>query len=169
MWYQQILLTGLLAAIVIAGCSADQETTSDAPEQSQSRLVVKYDTPAPMEVSARTEPQSDEDWKAIANNKNAEIVELLNIINPIAAYITAAFEQHGSIFAEVTHEEWEDTRAQLTNASTIYGDCQKRMESGAFDKQLFLDLEEAWQVFVKVGVAGLRTKTMVEADLARAS
>ena len=51
----------------------------------------------------------------------------------------------------------------------FYEDCKKRMAEKKFDKQLFLDLEEAWQVYVKVGVAGLRTKSMIDDDLKRAS
>jgi hypothetical protein len=41
------------------------------------------------------------------------------------------------------------------------------MEAGDFDKQLFLDLEETWQLLVKTGVAGVRTKSMVDSELAR--
>ena len=41
------------------------------------------------------------------------------------------------------------------------------MASGAYDKKLFLDLEEVWQGLVKTGVAGVRTKSMVDAELAK--
>ncbi len=158
-----------LSVLILVGCSAQQEPSSDAAAPATSTLVVKYETPAPMDVPARVEPASDTDWKAIVNNKNVEIIEVVNILTPVAVYLTAAFEQYGDKFGEFTQEEWVDTQAQLTAASTKWEECKQRMADSTYDRQLFLDLEEAWQIFVKVGVAGLRTKTMVEADLARAS
>ena len=41
------------------------------------------------------------------------------------------------------------------------------MAAGQFDKQLFLDLEQVWQILVKTGVAGVRTKSMVDSEMAR--
>lgn len=63
------------------------------------------------------------------------------------------------------HEEWVDTQAQLTQALKLYESGKKRIEAGKYDKQLFLDLENAWQILVKTGVAGVRTKTMLDAEL----
>ena len=45
--------------------------------------------------------------------------------------------------------------------------CKERKAAGTFDKQLFLDLEEVWQLLVKTGVAGTRAKAMVDAELQR--
>lgn len=162
-----MLITALIAGLLLVGCSSQESGSADDPATTTAKLEVKYDTPAAMDVPARLEPTSDTDWESITKNKDAEIVEVLNIINPVAAFIVAGFEQYEAKFSEITHEEWEDTQAQLGAASTLYGDCTKRMEAGAFDRQLFLDLEESWQLFVKVGVAGVRTKTMIEADLSR--
>ncbi|MCP4580509.1 MAG: hypothetical protein GY839_02745 [candidate division Zixibacteria bacterium] len=130
---------------------------------------VKFEAPEVMAVPERVEPKSDTDWQAKVNNKNAEVIEVLNILNPVAAFLTAAFEQFGDEMGEVTHEEWVDTQAHLTKALTLYGESQKLMEKEKFSKQLFLDLEETWQLLVKVGVAGIRTKSMVDNDLARMS
>lgn len=130
---------------------------------------VKFEVPEAMAVPERMEPESETDWKAKVNNKNAEVIEVLNILNPVAAFLTAAFEQFGDEFGEVTHEEWVDTQAYLTKALTLYDESQKLMEKKKFTKQLFLDLEETWQLLVKVGVAGIRTKSMVDSDLARMS
>jgi hypothetical protein len=159
-----VLMTGLF----LAGCAQQEapDTTSETP--AQQALVVKVEAPEALEVPAAMEPKSDTDWEAITNNKNIEIIQVVNIINPVAAYIIAAFDQYGDKLGSFTHEEWEDTQAQLGKASTIYEDCKKRMAAGDHDKQLFLDLEEAWQVFVKVGVAGVRTKSMIDADLEKA-
>jgi hypothetical protein len=164
-----ILITILITGLSLTGCSKKEAGSSDAPAITQTGLEVTFEAPAPMEVTARMEPESDSDWHAISNNKNIEIVEVLNIITPVAVYITAAFEQYSAKLGEITHEEWEDTQHQLTKGSTLYGDCVKRLEAGKYDRQLFLDLEESWQIFVKVGVAGLRTKAMLEADLKRAN
>ena len=49
---------------------------------------------------------------------------------------------------------------------TLYEDCQGRIDSGEADKQLFLDMEGVWQILVKTGVAGVRTKSMIDAELA---
>ena len=41
------------------------------------------------------------------------------------------------------------------------------MAAGEYDKRLFLDLEQVWQSLVKTGVAGVRTKSMVDSELAK--
>lgn len=160
----KIIATGLIlvAAVSVQQAIAQEETTVKV-----GAVELTYTIPAPMEVPEKTEAKSETDWPARVNNKNAEVVEVLNILNPVAAYLTAAFEQHGDKLSEMTTEEWYDTVAQLTKATTLYSDCQKRMEAKKFDKKLFLDLEESWQLLVKVGVAGVRTKTMADDEFNR--
>ncbi|MGW8179225.1 MAG: hypothetical protein ACWGQW_10765, partial [bacterium] len=111
------------------------------------------------------EVSSPEDWEAKAHNKEIEVIQVLNIINPVAAYITEGFKQYGDRFPPTLQEEWGDTQQQLTKALTLYESCKERKKSGEFDKKLFLDLEEVWQLLVKTGVAGVRTKSMVDAQL----
>ncbi|MCP4704455.1 MAG: hypothetical protein GY865_07580 [candidate division Zixibacteria bacterium] len=164
----KIMIIGIFAAVMITGCSQEDAYVDDTADQAPG-LVVKAESPAPMDAPVYIEPKSDTDWEARVSNKNAEIIGVLNIINPVASYIIAAFEQYADKLGEVTHEEWEDTGAQLGRANAIYDDCKKRMAAKKFDKKLFLDLEEAWQVYVKVGVAGVRTKSMIDNDLSRAS
>lgn len=163
----RIFLYGTALCLLLLGCSGQETDSTTEEPQAKQKLVVQVEATEPLDVPARVEPKSDTDWEAIANNKNVEIIEVLNIIGPVAAYITAAFEQYGDKFGEVTQEEWVDTRAQLTKASAVYEDCKERMDKKEYSKQLFLDLEEAWQIFVKVGVAGIRAKAMVDADLGR--
>ena len=110
---------------------------------------------------------AEDDWEARAHNKNIEVLQVINIINPVAAYITEGFKQYGDSFSPTLHEEWEDTQVQLTQATTLYDSCKERMAAGEFDKQLFLDLEEVWQLLVKTGVAGVRTKSMIDGELAK--
>jgi hypothetical protein len=149
------------------GCGGGEVTDyadeADAPKGVQ----IQAEAPEPMEVPERRESSSDTDWEAKAHNKEIEIIEVLNIINPIAAYITEGFKQYGERFSPTLQEEWGDTREQLTKALTLYEDCKKRKAEGKFDKQLFLDLEESWQLLVKTGVAGVRTKSMVDSELQR--
>lgn len=165
----KMLIPGIITGLMLLGCSQQESSSTENDSAGQMQgLVVKSETPEPLAIPEHMEPKSDEDWEAIVNNKNAEVVGVLNIINPVAAYITAAFEQYGDKLGEVTHEEWKDTGEQLARANAIYESCKNRMAEEKFDKQLFLDLEEAWQVYVKVGVAGVRTKTMVDDDLRRA-
>ncbi len=160
------LIALLVISLLILGCGGDQ-----APATSEkSSVPVTYSAPAAMEVPEAKAVQSDTDWEARVHNKDIEIIQVLNILNPIAAYITAAFEQYGErIESETVHEEWTDTQAQLTAALNLYGDCKKRREAGKLDKQLFLDLENTWQMLVKTGVAGVRTKQMVDEVLAKLS
>ncbi len=166
----KILIIVIIAGLMMMGCSKDDSSyTEDNSVDQAPGLVVKAESPEPLAVPELIEPKSDSDWEAIVNNKNAEIIGVLNILNPVATYIIAAFEQYDDKLGEITHEEWEDTGAQLGRANSIYEDCKKRIADKKFDKKLFLDLEEAWQVYVKVGVAGLRTKTMIDDDLKRAS
>jgi hypothetical protein len=125
--------------------------------------------PDPLPVPEPKTPSSDTDWESKVHNKNIEIVQVLNIINPVAAYITEGFKQYGDKFSDTLNEEWEDTQVQLTKALGLYADCNERIDKGAFDKQLFLDMEEVWQLLVKTGVAGVRAKSMIDSELAAMS
>jgi len=164
---KQLLLTVVVLALVVGCGGAGQETGEETQVAEQAAgIQLEVEAPEPMAVPEYQTPSSKEDWPAIINNKNKEIVEVLNIINPIAAYIVTGFEQYGDRFSATLHEEWEDTQAQLTSAMTLYEDCQGRIDSGEADKQLFLDMEGVWQILVKTGVAGVRTKSMIDAELA---
>ncbi|GEM_PF-4183113 len=158
----------LFACMIMYGCGGDQDTSpAGQPEGgSQAGATVEYTAPEPMPVPERRTPSSDTDWEAKVINKNAEIIEILNILNPVAAYIKAGFEQYGDrIKDKIVFNDWEDTQAQLKSAMDMYESCKKRMEAGEYDKKLFLDLENTWQLLVKTGVAGVRTKTMLDAQL----
>ena len=161
-----------LALIIFAvafalGCGgAAEEGTYESDEPAAAPLL-EVEAPPAIEVPEPVEVTADDDWEAKVHNKNIEVLGVINIINPVAAYITEGFNQYGDSFSPTLHEEWEDTQVQLTQATTLYGSCQERMEAGDFDKQLFLDLEETWQLLVKTGVAGVRTKSMVDSELAR--
>ncbi len=163
------LLTVLCVAGLFFGCgggggdSAEYSAPADTPE----RVLIQVEAPEPLEVPAPVEVASDTDWEAKSHNKDIEIIGVLNVINPIAAYITAGFEQYGDRFSETLQEEWADTQAQLTAALTLYESCKERRSSGQYDKQLFLDMEEVWQGLVKTGVAGVRTNQMVDSEVKR--
>ena len=158
-----VLIPGLLLGCGGTADEASYETEAAGPAP----VLLEVEAPPALDVPEPKEVTGEDDWEAKAHNKNIEVVQVINIIQPIAAYITAGFEQYGSSFSETLHEEWGDTQVQLTQATTLYGSCQERMASGEFDKQLFLDLEEVWQGLVKTGVAGVRTKQMVDSELAR--
>lgn len=162
----KIFIPLLIALLYLAGCGETEETSTETSGGQATGLTVKYETPKAMEEPAYITPESDKDWKAKVNNKEKEIIQVLNIINPIAAYITAGFDQYGQrIKNMMVHEEWEDTQVQLTKALELFDSCKKRKEQGKFDKQLFLDMEDTWQLLVKTGVAGVRTKSMLDAEL----
>jgi len=161
-------LTVFCMAGLLIGCgggggeSADYSAPAEAPP-----ALLKVDTPEPIEIPEAVTASSDTDWEAKVHNKEIEIFQVLNVINPVAAYITAGFEQYEDRFSPTLHEEWADTQVQLTAALGLYEDCKARIADGKFDKQLFLDLEEVWQLLVKTGVAGVRTKSMVDGELAK--
>jgi hypothetical protein len=159
------LLLGVLAICVAAGCgdsasSGGQGSADEAP-------LLSVEAPAPIDVPARVDVSSDTDWEAKVHNKEIEVLQVINVINPIAAYITEGFNQYGDRFSDVLQEEWEDTQVQLTSAMTLYDSCKERKSAGQFEKQLFLDMEEVWQLLVKTGVAGVRTNSMVESEMRR--
>jgi hypothetical protein len=132
------------------------------------QYTVKFDEPDAMKVPEAKEVKSDTDWEAKVHNKDIEVIQVLNIINPVAVYLTAGFEQYGDkIKDEVVHEEWTDTQVQLTKALTLYETCKEKKAAGKFDKKLFLNMEETWQLLVKTGVAGVRTKQMFDMQLKR--
>ncbi len=160
------VLSMALCLILLAGCAGSGEgMRADSAAETPQPVLIKVEEPEPMEVPAPVELASDTDWKGKVHNKEIEVIEVLNVINPVAAYITAGFEQYGDRFSDVLNEEWGDTQVQLTAALTLYESCKQRKADGAFDKQLFLDLEEVWQLLVKTGVAGVRTKSMVDSEV----
>jgi len=161
----RILTIGILAAGLVAGCGgADSAPAAEAEAEAP---LLTVEAPEPIPVPEPVELTSDEDWEGKVHNKDIEVVQVLNIIVPIATYITAGFEKYGNDFSPTLQEEWEDTQVQLTAAQTLYADCKERRAAGAFDKQLFLDMEEVWQGLVKTGVAGVRTQQMVNAEIRR--
>jgi hypothetical protein len=161
---KRLAILALLPAFLIACAPAEEGAQQAAAAGPGIQLDVT--PPEPLAVPEAKEVASDEDWEAKAHNKNIEVVQVMNIINPVAAYIIKGFEEYGDRFSPTLQEEWADTQVQLTAATTLYEDCKKRMEAGEYDKQLFLDLEETWQLLVKTGVAGVRTKSMVDQELA---
>ena len=159
------LLFGALAICVAAGCSDSSNSSGQGSEAEPPLLSVE--APAPLDIPAPVDVSSDTDWEAKVHNKEIEVLQLINVINPIAAYITEGFNQYGDRFSEMLHEEWQDTQNQLTSALTLYDSCKERKSAGQFEKQLFLDMEEVWQILVKTGVAGVRTNSMVDTELRR--
>jgi hypothetical protein len=154
----------LLAAFLLFGCGGGTGESTGGAEEPQG-VQLNVEAPAPLEEPQPRELSSDTDWEAKAHNKEIEVIQVLNIINPVAAYITEGFKQYGDRFSPTLQEEWGDTKEQLTKALNLYESCKERKAAGEYDKQLFLDLEEVWQLLVKTGVAGVRTKSMVDSAL----
>ena len=161
-----------LVPLFIAVCAffncggGDTGPAKDAPSSAGAK--VNFTKPDPLSVPESKTPKNDSDWEALVNNKEIEVIQVLNIINPIAVFITAGFEQYGArINNQTVHEEWEDTQAQLGQALSLYDSCKDRKKSGQFNKKLFLDMENTWQILVKTGVAGVRTKQMLDAELVK--
>ena len=164
----KLIIPVIIAFLFLVGCGETEETSTATSGGQTSGLSVKFEAPAQMDVPDYITPGSEEDWKAKVNNKDIEVIQVINIINPVAAYITAGFEQYGQrIKNDTVHEEWADTQVQLTKALGLYESCKKRIEQAKFDKKLFLDMEGTWQLLVKTGVAGVRTKSMLDAELQR--
>jgi len=157
----------IFISVFVLGCGGAVEEAAYESETVAAAPLLEVEAPEPLEVPEPREVTSDDDWEAKAHNKNIEVIGVINVINPVAAYIAEGFNQYGDSFSPTLHEEWEDTQAQLGMATTLYEDCQARMAAGNHDKQLFLDLEEVWQLLVKTGVAGVRTKSMVDSELAK--
>ena len=162
---KRLAILALLPAFLI-GCAPAEAGTEPAAAAAGPGIQLDVTPPEPLPVPEPQEVASDDDWAVKAHNKNIEVVQVMNIINPVAAYIVKGFEEYGDRFSPVLQEEWADTQVQLTAATTLYTDCQERMEAEEYDKKLFLDLEETWQLLVKTGVAGVRTKSMVDSELA---
>jgi hypothetical protein len=161
------LIPLLVILLYLCGCGGgDERAPAVSTGGEPSGATVEYTAPEPTPVPEYKMPQSDTDWEAKVNNKEIEVIQVLNIINPIAAFISAGFEQYGDRIENPTvHEEWKDTGEQLTKALNLYESCMERKKGGKFDKKLFLDMEETWQMLVKTGVAGVRTKSMLDAEL----
>ncbi len=160
------LIIPAMAICLIAGCGGGSGSSSGAAAADDAPLL-SVEAPDPLPVPDPVTVQSETDWESKVHNKEIEVLQVINIINPVAAYITVGFEQYGDRFSEVLQEEWADTQVQLTKAVTLYDSCKERKANATFDKKLFLDMEEVWQLLVKTGVAGVRTQTMVDAEVKR--
>lgn len=164
---KKLTILALLPLFFLACGGRGGDSAVDSPDPvAPAAPLIEVQAPDLIPVPEPREVTGEDDWEAKAHNKNIEIIGVLNIINPVATYIAAGFDQYGSSFSEVLHEEWADTQVQLTTATTLYDSCKERMAAGKFDKKLFLDLEQVWQSLVKTGVAGVRTKSMVDAEVA---
>ncbi len=162
------LIPIFITIFLITSCSGGGDNSPAESTQKAAAVgaQVEFTAPEATPVPEYQMPKSDSDWKAICNNKNIEIIQVLNIINPVAVYLTEGFKQYGDKIKNPTlHEEWADTQVQLTKALTLYDTCKKSRDAAKFSKKLFLDLEEVWQLLVKTGVAGVRTKSMLDAEL----
>jgi len=159
------LVVPVVLAVLLMGCAGGGGESQQQAAATKSAIQLNVTPPDPIPVPESRTVSSDADWEAKVHNKDIEIIEVLNILNPVAAYLTEGFKQYGNRFSPTLEEEWTDTQQQLTKALTQYDDCKKRKEAGKFDKQLFLDMEGAWQLLVKTGVAGVRTKSMMDAEL----
>jgi hypothetical protein len=159
-----LCISGLLTGCGGGGGDAGEYSeTAQAPE----RVLIQVEAPEPLPMPEPVEVSSDTDWEARVHNKDIEIIGVLNVINPVAAYITAGFEQYGDRFSDTLDEEWGDTQAQFNAALALYESCKERSAAGDYDKKLFLDMEQVWQLLVKTGVAGVRTKSMVDSEVKR--
>jgi len=157
----------IIAYLCACGGGGDMDTASSTGEAPAGKSV-QFTASEPAAVPEYISAKSDTDWKAKVNNKEIEVIQVINIITPVAEYLTAGFDQYGKDIKNPTmHEEWLDTQDQLTKALTLYGSCKERKSAGKIDKKLFLDMEETWQLLVKTGVAGIRTKSMLDAELTK--
>jgi hypothetical protein len=164
---KKIAILMLVPGLLIGCGGTSDETAYDVEETTAEVVLFTVEPPPPLEVPERREVAADDDWDAKVHNKNVEVLEIINIINPVAAYITEGFKLYGDSFSPTLQEEWEDTQAQLGQALTLYDSCKERMAVGEYDHALFLDLEEVWQLLVKTGVAGMRTKSMIDGEVAK--
>jgi hypothetical protein len=161
---KKLMILAMVPCLLVA-CGGGDGGVDYAEPEAPAVVLIEVQAPDPIPVPEAKPVAGDDDWEARAYNKNIEIIGVLNIINPVATYIVAGFDQYGSNFSEVLQEEWADTQVQLTAATTLYDSCKQRMAAGEYDKKLFLDLGEVWQLLVKTGVAGIRTKSMVDAEV----
>lgn len=152
-------------AALLLGCTGGGGDEQQETEATKLAITLNVIPPDPIPLPEAKTVSSDTDWEAKVHNKEIEIIEVLNILNPVAAYLTEGFKQYGDRFSPTLEEEWSDTQQQLTQALAQYDDCKKRKDAGQYDKQLFLAMEGAWQMLVKTGVAGVRTKSMMDAEL----
>jgi len=161
------LLVILILTALLVGCTGEGSDSEQQTAESKPAIKLNVTAPDPIPVPEVKAVSSDTDWEAKVHNKEIEVIQVINILNPVAAYLTEGFKQYGNRFSPTLQEEWLDTQDQLTQALGIYGDCKNRKDAGKFNKQLFLDLEGSWQMLVKTGVAGLRAKSMMDDELAK--
>ena len=126
------LIPFLVILIFLFACGNGEESAPvDTTQAKPTGAIVTYDVPEAIVVPEAKTPKSDTDWETIVHNKEIEVIQLINILNPVAAYLTAGFKQYGDkIKNQTAHEEWTDTQEQLTEALTLYGSCKERKKAG---------------------------------------
>jgi hypothetical protein len=122
---------------IALGCGGSGEEAAYDAEPAAEAALLEVEAPPALEVPEPREVTADDDWEAKAHNKNIEVLGVINIINPVAAYIVEGFKQYGDSFSPTLHEEWEDTQVQLTAATTLYDSCKERMAAGDYNKQQY--------------------------------
>lgn len=160
----KLVTTLFVVAMLLLGCAAP-ESDSDGGADETPTITINPEPPELMAVPTAVKIKGPEDWGGKAHNKEIEVIQVINILLPVKAYLVEGFKQYGTKISPTTNEDWEDTQAQLTTALGLYGKCAERKKGGEVSKQLFLDLEEVWQALVKTGVAGIRTKQMLDEEL----
>ena len=84
--------------VVLIGCGGPAEDGGGQAEAPKSGIQLDVTPPAALDVPEPVEVSSDTDWEAKAHNKNIEVVQVINIINPVAAMSSA----HASLSAVST-------------------------------------------------------------------
>jgi len=77
--------------LLLGGCSGESEEPAAQAAAAQP-VYITVEAPEPIPIPAPQTVTSDSDWAAKAHNKEIEVIEVINIINPIAVYITKGFE-----------------------------------------------------------------------------
>ena len=83
------LIVLLLVFGLLIGCGERTgEPGEQAPQVAAKAPLIKVTPPEPLDVPEPVTLKSDTDWQGKAHNKEIEVISLINILNPVAAYIT---------------------------------------------------------------------------------
>lgn len=116
-------------------------------------------------VSVGTVQAQETNWEKRITEKQAAVDSLRETLKPIVSELSNAFEKHGEELSVYTTEEWKDAQHWYSLANSKYEEVKKRLKPENYNQTLYLELEEVWQLYVKAGSAGVRTKFMVDREL----
>jgi len=106
---------------------------------------------------AQSEIIGREDYKALCEEGYKNAKQTRDIVAGVAEKLKKIFPNA----SELQANEINDAMMWFNKAEDLFNKCKEKMDKGEYTKELSIDLNQAWQWYIKAGSAGVRA-TMME-------